>query len=313
MSISFAGLELKNRLVASSSPLTESLPRLLRCREAGFGAAILKSAAVYTRTGTGHGRKVVYIGEDYYADASYEREILTLEEGMKLFREATPLSGEMRLIPSVSACSLEPEDWYSACEPFQNAGAKLIQMDLFYLGSLIHDEKFYARLRRLLIGFSESLRCTVMPKLTPSFDPERACTLLEEVGIRYVSLVDSIREDLPPEYGLHPGTTSYFGGKQLPMTLRYLDAAVRHNLCVCAGGGVTSVGDVCLLRERGAELVQTASYALRNGFSGVADLLPGVGASPMPPSVLDASFLAHKPWCDVEDGAVCEKCGACNR
>lgn len=313
MSVSFAGLELKNRLVASSSPLTESLPRLLRCREAGFGAAILKSAAVYTRTGIGHGRKVVYIGEDYYADASFEREILTLEEGLELFREATPLSGEMRLIPSVSVGSLEPEDWYSICEPFQSAGAELIQMDLFYLGALIHDEEFYARLRRLLVGLNESLRCAVMPKLTPAFDPWQACALLEEAGIRYVSLLDSIREDMPPEYGLHPGTTSYFGGKQLPMTLRYLDAAVRHGLHVCAGGGITSVGDVCLLRERGAELVQTASYVLRNGFSGVADLLLGVSAPPAPPSVLGASFLAHEPWCDVEDGAACEKCGACNR
>lgn len=313
MSISFAGAELKNRLVASSSPLTESLPRLLRCRKAGFGAAILKSAADYTRTGTGHGRKVVYIGDDYYADASFEREILTAEEGLALFRSAAALSGGMLLIPSVSASSMEPDDWYSVCRPFQDEGAVLIQLDFFYLGTLLHDSGFYQKLHRMLTALNEQLNCAVMPKLNPGFDPETTCALLADTGVQYVSLLDSIREDLPPEYGLHQGMTSYFGGRQLPVTLRYLDAAVRHGLSACAGGGVTSPQDVRLLREKGAELVQVASYILKDGFSKANELLPSVSAPALPKAMLDRSFLEHNPWCDVEDGAVCEQCGACCR
>ena len=313
MSISFAGAKLKNRLVASSSPLTESLPRLLRCREAGFGAAILKSAADYAKTGTGHGRKVVYIGDDYYADASFEREILTAEEGLALFRGAAALSGDMLLIPSVSASSLEPDEWYSVCRPFQDEGAVLIQLDFFYLGTLLHNSGFYQKLHRMLAVLNGQLNCVVMPKLNPNFDPDTVCALLADAGVQYVSLLDSMRQDLPPEYGLHQGTTSYFGGKQLPVTLGYLGAAVRHGLAACAGGGVTSPQDVKLLRGKGAELVQVASYILKDGFSKVTELLPSVSGAALPGAALNSPFLEHNPWCDVEDGAVCEQCGACCR
>lgn len=79
--VTFGGIEMANPLIASSSPLTETVGKVYSCREASFGGAILKTAADYQRTGKGYGRKVVFIGEDYYADASYEREILTLEEG----------------------------------------------------------------------------------------------------------------------------------------------------------------------------------------------------------------------------------------
>lgn len=74
-------MEIENPLIASSSPLTETADKAQCCMEASFGGVILKTAADYRRTGRGYGRKVVFIGEDYYADASYGREILTLEEG----------------------------------------------------------------------------------------------------------------------------------------------------------------------------------------------------------------------------------------
>lgn len=307
MSISFAGAELKNYLVASSSPLTESQTRLQCCRDAGFGAAILKSAAPYVRTGAGYGRKVVYVGEDYYADASFEREIMTLEEGVTLYNSARGLNGDMLLIPSVTAASLDPEVWYPACKAFEDAGALLLQLDFFYLGTMSHDDAFYFDLSALLDILTQKLTCVVMPKLNLGFDPERTCKLLAGHGVRYVSLLDSMREDLPPEYGLHAGTTSYFGGRQLPQTLRYLKAAVRQGLHICAGGGVAVPEDVSLLLSNGAELVQSASYALKNGFSSVYRLLPGQAAPETSPG------LRHNPWCDVEDGAPCEDCGACRR
>ena len=311
MKITFAGTELRNCLVASSSPLTESLARLQSCRSAGFGAAILKSAAPYVRTGTGYGRKVVYIGEDHYADASFEREIMTLEEGIALYESARCMNEEMFLIPSVSAGSLDPEEWCSACKRFEEAGAALLQLDFFYLGTLPQADAFYTRLRVLLNTLTERLHCTVMPKLNVGLEPERICALLAECGVRYVSLLDSMRADPPPGYGLHQGTTSYFGGKQLPVTERYLKAAAERGLCVCAGGGVTSPEDVSRLLSRGAKLVQVASYVLKNGFSSVCGLVPGGLEAFSPESI--RSGPQHSPWCDVEDGAPCEQCGACQR
>lgn len=305
MKISFAGVPLKNRLVAASSPLTESEVRLAACRDAGFGAAILKSCAPYSKTGVGHGRKVVYIDDDYYADASFEREIMTVEEGVSLYESAYYLNEDMFLIPSVSANSLDPEDWFLACRRFEEVGAKLIQLDFFYLGNLLHDNDFYDKLRNLLIVLIQRLKCFVMPKLNINFEPDQICNLLTECKVQHVSLLDSMRQDLPEKYGLHKGTTSYFGSKQFPYTMQFLVAAKKVGLHICAGGGVAAASDVLQLGAEGAELIQIASYVLKRGYLSVRDFLDS--------SPRETPLLKHNPWCDVEDGAVCEQCGACRR
>lgn len=304
--VTFGGIEMANPLIASSSPLTETVGKVHSCREASFGGAILKTAADYQRTGKGYGRKVVFIGEDYYADASYEREILTLEEGVALFQGALSVAGDMAVIPSVSANSMEAEDWVFICRRFEDLGARLIQLDFFYLGTRIapEDEGFYRRLGEFLAELQGRLHCIVMPKLNFNFDPEKTCKALAAYGIRQVSLLDSIRCVLPARFGLHQDTTSYFGRKQLPLTLTYLRHAVEAGLEACAGGGVSGAEDVELLLENGAKLVQTASFVLRNGFRYAPTLLHGEPAS-----------QGQYAWCTAEGygGKGCEHCGFCRK
>lgn len=304
--IRFAGRKLKNRLTASSGPLTETDRRVRRCYEAGFGCVILKTAAEYQRTGEGYGRKVVFLGEDYFADASFEREILTMEEGLRLFESASFYRDEMLVIPSVSAQTMEAEDWLRVCRGFEALGAEVIQLDFFYHGTVgsTKNEAFYRRLKELLSELKRELRCALMPKLNFNFEPQQVCEAVAESGVGQVSLLDSVRFPLPVRFGLHAATTSYFGRKQLPLTLSYLQCAVQYGLEVCAGGGVGGAEDVDLLLENGACLVQTASYVLRNGFSRAMVLLHRE-----PVHVEEG----QKTWCDA-DGygkAGCEKCGFC--
>lgn len=307
MEYSLSNIKMKNHLVASSSPLTETIERLLCCYEAGFSAAILKSAAMYNKTGTGYGRKVVYVDDGYYADASFEREILTLNEGIDLYIAArTRCPSDMLIIPSVCASSLSPSSWLESCRKFEACGASLIQLDFFYFSTLIHNDEFFDKLRILLKSLTDTLSCRIMPKLNLRFDPEKACKILKECGIRTVSLLDSMREDPPTELGLHKGTTSYFGSRQLPYTINYLKVAKMHGLEVCAGGGVTSKEDVDTLLSLGADMVQIASYVLSRNYTAVLELLESdipVGTS--------MHILKHNPWCDCESGMECEKCGAC--
>lgn len=307
MAYALSNIEMKNYLVASSSPLTESVERLRCCYEAGFSSAILKSAAEYIKTGTGYGRKVVYVKDGYYADASFEREILTLEEGTELYKQAlNNCPSDMLLIPSVSASSLEPEEWFNSCKQFELCGASLIQLDFFYLGTLKHNESFYKKLKILLMKLVQSLDCSVMPKLNLNFDPNKVCKILKESGIKTVSLLDSMREVPDSNLGLHENTTSYFGGRQLPYTLKYLKVAKQYGLEVCAGGGVTSKNDVDLLLATGADMVQVASYILCRDFRAVEELLDNEFCSN-----IHSKITKHNPWCDYENGEQCEKCGAC--
>ena len=308
MSVLFSGLEMKNYLVASSSPLTESVERVKCCYEAGFAAAILKSAAAYERSGDGHGRKVVYVKDGYYADASFEHEILTIDEGIDLYTSAVRhCAPDMILIPSVSASSLEPDEWISSCRRFEELGAKMLQLDFFYLGTLIHDRSFFESLEILLTALRGTLKCKVMPKINNRFEPDAIFRVIKASGISSVSLLDSMREDPDEILGLHKGTTSYFGPRQFPYTLEYLRKAKQYGLEVCAGGGVTSRADVETLLFEGADMVQVASYVLNRNYESVGDLLePKLAKKTAHP------MLKHNPWCDVENGALCENCGGCN-
>lgn len=307
MTYSLSNIQLKNYLIASSSPLTESVQRLTCCYEAGFSAAILKSTAAYVKTGTGYGRKIVYGKDGYYADSSFEREILTLEEGIKLYKSALMnCPYDMLLIPSVSASSLEPEKWIKSCKKFEECGAKLIQLDFFYLGTIKHDDTFFEKLRILLMDLCRTLNCNMMPKLNLNFEPDKTCKILKESGIKTVSILDSMRENPDPRLGLHEGTTSYFGKRQLPYTFKYLKAAKQQGLEVCAGGGVTSKKDVDLLLSAGADAVQVASYVLNRDFGAVKELLDIRYRSDH-----YSDLVKHNPWCDCENGEKCEKCGAC--
>ncbi len=310
MRYSLSNIEMKNYLVASSSPLTESVERIKCCYEAGFAAAILKSAADYKRSGTGYGRKVVYTNDGYYADASSEHEILTLNEGLKLYETALKsCPSDILLIPSISASSLNPEEWSSSCREFEKLGAKLIQLDFFYLGTLIQDETFYDSLQSLLKTLNKKLNCYIMPKLNCNFDSDKICKVLKESGISTISLLDSMRakfNDKLDKLGLHKETTSYFGHHQFQCTVKYLETAKKYGLEVCAGGGITSKKDIEYLLKEGADMIQVASYILNRNFESVKDLLEKDFSSK-----LNSNILKHNPWCDTEDGATCKECGAC--
>lgn len=304
-----SNIQLKNYLTASSSPLTESVERLRCCYEAGFSSAILKSAAAYVKTGTGYGRKIVYVKDGYYADSSFEREILTLKEGIELYKDALfSCPSDMLLIPSVSACSLDPDNWIESCKQFELCGASLLQLDFFYLGTLTHDDNFYEQLRELLTILVQDLKCAVMPKLNINFEPDSIFKVLRNSGVKTISLLDSIRENADCRFGLNEGTTSYFGKRQLPYTLRYLKIAKLYGLEVCCGGGVTSKNDVDLLLAEGADMIQVASYILNRDFAATEDLLDTVFRSNK-----YSKLIKHNPWCDYQKGEKCEKCGACVR
>ncbi len=301
----FAGIKMKNCLIASSSPLTETMERIQCCYDAGFGGVILKTAAEYHRTGKGYGRKVVFLGDSYWADSSFEREILAAQEGIHLYKSTFNLEKDMLIIPSITACSENAKDWISICNKFEQAGAKLVQLDFFYVGSTIkkEDKEFYKRFRNLLSEIKKNTDCIIIPKLNFNFDPELICNALVESEIRQVSLLDSIRFPLPERFGLHADTTSYFGKNQLPITIEYLHYCVKFGLEVCAGGGVNSANDVDRLLENGAKLVQTASYILKNGFE-------------MAPTLLHKQAVTlqttRNTWCDAIYGTnKCEKCGFC--
>ncbi len=192
--IEFMGKQLENPLIASSCIATESVSNVLRLAENGVQGAILKSCADYER-GRVSGKREFAVDKKLgftYASAPFESEILTLDECLEML-DARPQT-EMLLIPSFSASSLgPPEEWIPACQQLEAVGADGIQLDFFYMGNLIGTDGLSGRIVSLLRELNTALRIPVMPKLNINLPKDYIMPLLVEGGVKYVSLLDSVR------------------------------------------------------------------------------------------------------------------------
>lgn len=278
MSIRFLNTEFSSPIVLASSPITETAERIRKSEACGAGGAILKSCCAYTRKNTYDCRKVVFSPDNscYYAASSFEREILTAEEGLNLYRDAS-LACSIPIIPSVTALTLEPQDWLPLCIDFQNAGATIIQLDFFYLGAFLTQTDFSNKLHKLLTTLGNSLSCQIMPKINIDLPADFIFQLLSRAGIKGVSLLDSVRVPAPNTSGntsLPVSSTSCFGDWQLPLSLHYASIAKQYGLEICGGGGISNSTSVTQMLSCGAALVQVASTILLHGYKKLQELIP---------------------------------------
>ncbi len=310
MSIQFLNIKFPTPIILASSPLTEAPERIYNSEIHGAGGAILKTCSIYTRKTDYDARKVVFSSDQsrYYAYSSFDREILTAEEGIKLYHDAVNLCS-IPIIPSVTALSLNPDDWLPLCLRFQDTGAPIIQLDFFYLGSHLSQPDFSARFCNLLNTLVRSLHCAVMPKINVDLPADYIFQLIATTGVKTVSLLDSVRvpvTDSSDGSTLPFSSTSCFGAWQLPLSLRYAYIAHQYDLAVCGGGGITNRSSVMQMLSCGATLVQVASSILLHKYSYIQELLP-TKEHPAPHAL--TSF--HKRY-QVEK-AKCTRCYICSR
>lgn len=281
MKTNFVNLELKSPIIIASSPATETIKNIMECWQQGAGAVILKTAANYHRMGEYQKRKWYWNDNGVWAQSSFEREIFTLHESCELIRKVKE-NTDFPVIASLTEKSWDYSKWSEGIQKLSEAGADMIQMDLFYISECenLHESK--KDLKTLFKNIYEKGDISVIPKLNINFPVSTTAKIVKESGIKGVSLLDSVR--VPPPvimkeknslvYPSQIGSvgTSYFGHWQLPLTEAYLHQAVKSDLEVCAGGGICSGDDALQLLMRGAKTIQVATGILRNGFSWIKSL-----------------------------------------
>lgn len=281
----FASYETDGVIVAASSPATESVDKILECQKNGAAAVILKTASKtrMTSADTTPRRCLVRDGL-FWAKSSFNREILTLEQGEALVRDCKASGITIPIAASVTELSLKTADWLEDCKRMETAGADAIQLDFFYIENMLSEPDFGNRFIQLLRDIRENTLIPVMPKLNVALPAEYAAHLLNRGGIHYVSLLDSIKTP-PPVFidwqncagaerrpgisfseNLSGGGLSVFGSFMLPITAQYTDTLARAGFEVCAGGGVTDGGGAANLLLLGASSVQVATDVLLNGY-----------------------------------------------
>ncbi|WP_215904880.1 4Fe-4S binding protein [Leadbettera azotonutricia] len=277
---------MKGQIIAASCPATESLIGILLSCSNDAGAVVLKTASStrLNQNETEGGRHCLINKQGFWAKSTFNREIMSLNEELELLTQISriPSFGFVPFIASVTELEMDIEKWLADCRAVENAGADAIQLDLFYIENLLavsdFEEKFISLLKEIL----SHTKVPVMPKLNIGLPAEYAAFLLKKAGIKYVSLLDSIKSPAPLSFSpegqpavnktLLGSGLSVFGSFMLPITRNYTQVLCREGFEVCAGGGVKTAEDIADLLFLGAKTVQIATEILLHGFKRIKTL-----------------------------------------
>lgn len=126
----FAGLPLKNPLIAASSGLTNSVKKIKEMEEAGIGAIVLKS--LFEEQIENHSEKLTEIS-DYPEAADYINayiEMNHMEKYLDLIRSAKEVCS-VPIIASINCYKLSR--WTDFAKSIQDAGADALELNVFVL------------------------------------------------------------------------------------------------------------------------------------------------------------------------------------
>jgi len=284
--IEFCGLEFKNPLIVASSPATETISNVVKCAKAGAGGVILKSMGPkkITKNGVYSPRRVFIKDNTIFIQSSSRREILSVDAGAKLIKEAKKRI-TIPVIASVCGVYKNLREWNEICKIAKDAGADMLQIDTFYcagLGNYI-DRVMFNNLVSMAEDIQNSNGIPVIIKISPNIHVQVAAETLKKRDIG-VSLLDSLPVGIPPDM-LSKNYSSFRGIRQhgkclatgkilFPISLLYTQTLFRSEVGpICAGGGVFNSTDVLNLLISGASLVQIASSVCVNGFKIVSEIL----------------------------------------
>lgn len=282
----FAGIKLDNPIVIAASPLTENIENIIKCAKAGAGAIITKSICNFSSSSYSDGyRRAFNNHRGLWMTSNFKRETLTLEEGKKLVSAALSKT-KIPIIASVTAFDDQINSWEKTCSEMQDAGAAMIQLDLFYQKPFC-SAKNIESLKILMKQLLQKIKIPIMPKLNITIPALMAAELFKNTGIKAVSYLDSIK--VPPPIKIDdcgkllfrfidkPLGASQFGDFQFPLTKHYTYLLSQfQKFSLCAGGGIMNGDDVIEILMLGADAAQLATAILLNGYKHITKIIKTV-------------------------------------
>ena len=284
---SYLGLKLRNPLVASAGPMTQTADRIGRLAEAGVGAVVLPSLfEEQIRAEADRDERLAEAGTDSFGEAMtylidpdasvWPRQYLSLIE-----RAA---GSGVPVIASLNGST--PGGWTDYARAMQGAGAAAIELNIYYLPSPVSgvppsgrdDEQRYID---ILTTVKSAVSIPVAVKLTPYFSSLGEMAFrLDRAGADGLVLFNRFMQT-----DIDPQTLTVSAGFQLSSpaeaTLaRSWIARLRGQVhaSLAASTGVETADDIAAYLLAGADVVMTTSSLLRHGPAHVTVLLNGLRA-----------------------------------
>ena len=284
LSTSYLGLALRNPLVASASPLSNTLDGVRRLADAGVGAVVLFSLfEEQVRQEAERNARLADMGTDSFAESlSYFPADADADPGPRRYLSLLERAAVAVDIPVIGSLNgVTAGGWTSYARDMQDAGAAAIELNISYLPGDPHitgrevEQRHIDILRRVKAAVS----VPVAVKLSPYFSSTGEMALrLDEAGADGLVLFNRfLQPDIDPEtVTVVPGfDLSSPAEARLPRTwIAILHSQVQASLA--ATTGVDGPADVVTYLLAGADVVMTASALIRHGPEHAAVLLDGL-------------------------------------
>jgi dihydroorotate dehydrogenase (fumarate) len=280
----YMGLSLRNPLVASASPLSQTVDGIRRLADSGVGAVVMFSLfEEQLRRDTAEQARLVEAGTDSFAEAlSYLPANAEQTAGARRYlsllgRAAAAV--DIPVIGSLNGCT--PGGWVEYAQAIQQAGAAAIELNIYYVPGdpRVSGRDVEQRHVDILTAVKAEVTVPVAVKLSPHFSSTGDLALrLDAAGADGLVLFNRfLQPDIDAETlaVLPTMDLSTPAEARLPRTwIALLRGRVRASLA--ATTGVETGTDVVKYLLAGADVVMTASALLRHGPGYAGTLLDGL-------------------------------------
>jgi dihydroorotate dehydrogenase (fumarate) len=282
----YLGIELRNPIVASASPLTGSVESLKRLDDAGVGAVVLPSLfeeqIEHEEMAT---HNLMLYGAELSPEASsFFPEMQQYDTGADKYLKLIGEAKKALAVPVIASLNgYTPGGWTRIAKQLEDAGADAIELNVYFLAADPADTgaDVEQRYLDLVASVRAAAKIPVAVKVAPYFSA-MASMAVRLAGAGAAGLVlfnrfvqpDIMLEELEVAPHLVLSTSD-----ELRLALRWIAILYgRVEASLAATGGAHTAEDVVKVLLAGADCVMIASSLLRQGPRHVETLVRGVQA-----------------------------------
>ena len=286
LSARYLGLNLRNPLVASASPLASTVDGVQRLAGAGVAAVVLPSLfEEELRRQATQDAALAQAGTESFAESlSYFPEEAAAEPGPRQYLSLLERAAAAVDVPVIASLNgVTTGGWTDYATALEQAGAAAIELNIYHLPAdpLTSGRDVEQRHIDVLTTVKAVVGVPVAVKLSPYFSSVgEVAVRLDRAGADGLVLFNRFMQpDIDPE---SLGVTAGFGlsspaEARLPRAwIALLAGRVRASLA--ASTGVEDAADVAAYLLAGADVVMTTSALLRHGPDHATALLDGLSA-----------------------------------
>lgn len=286
LSTDYMGLALRNPLVASASPLSQTLDGVRRLADAGVGAVVLYSLfEEQLRRDALAAARLAEAGTESFAESlSYFPAAADENSGPHSYLSLIERAANALNIPLIASINgTTPGGWIDYARAMQEAGAAAIELNIYYVpgDSRIAGRDVEQRHLDILGLVKQAVTVPVAVKLSPHFSSTAEIAhRLDQAGANALVLFNRF---LQPDIDIETLAVTPTLDLSSPIEARLPRTWIallrgRVNAALAATTGVESADDVVKYLLAGADVVMTTSALLRHGPGHATVLLDGLSA-----------------------------------